>query len=361
MGSSRDSGSILRQPGDHFRRKRALFHSLRVLGVESGPNASLDAFDGENLIFEILVAEHEAAAPKFDDGRFSAQFVPEGAGGRFRHLPLGQTVTARQLLTDFVELQDPAPRRALDALSAHTGCPHSKAGLAKLAEDYQAEIADKRVTLLDLLDRFPAVDLPLDQFVELSAAIAPRFYSIASSPLVSPDTAALIVGTMAAPAWSGLGEHQGFASSYMRDLKPGDQVFGYLRRPNPPFAPPEDATVPMILIGPGTGFAPLRGFIEERAAQKVAGKRVATSLLFSGCRHPDHDWFCREEVEAWEKKGIIELHLALSAVDGHPWTFVQDAIWAETMVPATIKKRVLMIDLQQMSQAGRSSTACLRR
>ena len=80
----------------------------------------------------------------------------------------------------------------------------------------------------------------------------------------------------------------------------------------------------MILIGPGTGFAPLRGFLEERAA--TGG---ATSLLFFGCRHPDHDWFCRDEVEAWAAAGVVQPFVAYSAVDSSPWTFVQDALWAE--------------------------------
>ncbi|ODU21748.1 MAG: reductase [Sphingomonas sp. SCN 67-18] len=258
------------------------------------------------------------------------QIVPEGQSGRFRHLPIGQTVTVRQLLTDFVELQDPAPRRAIDVLAAHTRCPHTQRELARLGGDaWQAEVADKRLTLLDLLEGLPAAELPLDAFIELSAAIAPRFYSIASSPRVSPGHVELIVGTMAAPAWSGLGEHQGFASTHMRDLAAGDSVFGYVRRPNPPFAPPADPAVPMILIGPGTGFAPLRGFIQERAAQKAAGMAVATSLLFYGCRHPDHDWFCREEVEGWTADGVVAPLLAFSAVPGHPWKYVQDAIWAE--------------------------------
>lgn len=259
----------------------------------------------------------------------SEQLIAEGSAGRFRHLPIGKRVTARQLLTDFVELAEPAPRRALDTLAEHTPCPDTKSQLAALAGAFQPEIADKRVTLLDLLDRFPAIDLPLAAFVELAPAIAPRFYSIASSPLVSPDSLALIVGTMAAPAWSGLGEHQGFASTYMRDLAAGERVFGYLRTPNPPFAPPADPSVPMILIGPGTGFAPLRGFIEERAAQQAAGADIATSLLFYGCRHPDHDWFCRAEMERWQTEGVIDLHLALSAVPDHPHRFVQLALWAE--------------------------------
>ncbi|WP_375429179.1 hypothetical protein [uncultured Sphingomonas sp.] len=53
----------------------------------------------------------------------------------------------------------------------------------------------------------------------------------------------------------------------------------------------------MLLIGPGTCFAPLRGFLQERAARNAAGEEVATSLLVFGCRHPDHDWFCRAEME----------------------------------------------------------------
>jgi cytochrome P450/NADPH-cytochrome P450 reductase len=115
----------------------------------------------------------------------------------------------------------------------------------------------------------------------------------------------------------------------MRDVAAGDRVLGFLRSPNPPFAPAADPSVPMILIGPGTGFAPLRGFLQERAAQQAAGEPVATSLLFYGCRHPDHDWFYRDEMERWAGDGIAELHLAFSAVPAHPYRFVQDALSAE--------------------------------
>lgn len=251
-----------------------------------------------------------------------------GQGSRFRHLPIGQTVSLRQLLTDFVELQDPAPRRAIDVVASHTRCPNSRSELVKLGEVWD-DLASRRTTLLDLLDLVPAAELPLDAFVELSAAIAPRFYSIASSPLANPRHVDLIVGTTRAPAWSGLGEHQGFASSYMRDVRPGETVFGYVRSPNPPFAPPADASVPMILIGPGTGFAPLRGFLQERAAQRAAGSRLAPILLFFGCRHPDHDWLCRDEVETWAAEGLVQPFLAFSAVKEHPWRYVQDALAAE--------------------------------
>jgi cytochrome P450 / NADPH-cytochrome P450 reductase len=256
------------------------------------------------------------------------QLVLSGASGRFRHLPLGRTVTVRQLLTDFVEIQDPLPRRALEAAMVVTHCPHTRAALQALAGDGWHEVAEMRLSLLGLLIKYPAIEMGLEQFVELSAAIAPRFYSIASSPLVSPDSIDLIVGTMKAPAWSGIGEHQGFASTHMRDLAPGEAVFGYLRSPNPPFAPPTDASVPMILIGPGTGFAPLRAFLEERAQQKRKGLPIGPIHLFFGCKHPDHDWLCREQMEGWRDEELITLHLAHSAVEGYPYSYVQHALAA---------------------------------
>ncbi|WP_374943210.1 bifunctional cytochrome P450/NADPH--P450 reductase [Sphingomonas sp.] len=263
------------------------------------------------------------------DADGAALLQVEGQGGRFRHLPTGRTVTVAQLLGDFVELSDPVSRRAIAAVAAQTRCPDTKRRLETIDDAAFDDLTAKRTTLLDLLEAHPAAELSLDSLVELSAAIAPRFYSIASSPLVDSQIADLIVGTMAAPAWSGLGEHRGFASGYMAGVEPGAQVFGYVRRPNPPFAPPEDPTTPMILIGPGTGFAPLRGFLQERARQKADGQEVATSLLFFGCRHPDHDWICREDMERWQREGIAEPYLAFSAVPSHPWRFVQDALWAE--------------------------------
>ena len=150
----------------------------------------------------------------------ATQVVPGGSSGRFRHLPIGRTVTVRQLLTDFVELQEPMPRRALDAAIVATHCPDTRGKLEALRGDsaWQSEVADKRLTLLGLMIRYPAVEIDLQNFVELSAAIAPRFYSIASSPLVQADAVDLVVGTVSAPAWSGIGTHQGFASTHMRDL-----------------------------------------------------------------------------------------------------------------------------------------------
>src|SRR5690606_17453271 len=204
---------------------------------------------------------------------------------------------------------------------------------AMIAEDeaaqarFQRELAYRRVSAADLLARYPALRPSFAAFLDLCPPRRPRFYSIASSALVSPRELALTVGTVAGRAWAGAGEYQGVASTYLRDLARGERVTGFLRTPEPAFAPVDDPRLPMILIGPGTGFAPFRGFLEERAAQQAQGREVAPSLVFFGCRHPEHDWLYREEMQRWAAQGVARLHLAFSTVASHPHRFVQDALW----------------------------------
>jgi len=265
-----------------------------------------------------------------------AVLVLQGQGAKLRHLPIGTPVTARQLLTDFVELQDPATRNDVRALLAAASSANTRTALSALVEDtdtaraaFQRDVAEKRMTVLDLLRTYQDIALGIEGLLELCAAIRPRFYSISSTPLDTPHEATLTVGTLDAPAWSGIGQYRGFASSYLMSVPAGDVVLGYIRRPNPVFAPPQDHRLPMVLIGPGTGIAPLRGFLRERAAQQRAGETVGRSLLFFGCRHPDHDWFYREEMQQWSRDGIADLHLAFSSDETHPHRFVQDALRAD--------------------------------
>lgn len=314
-------------------RRHAPKSSTRLIRLRLPPASTYGAGDHVAIYARNQKAHVDLAIDRLGVSG-AMQVVASGASGRFRHLPLGRTVTVRQLLTDFVELQDALPKRALDVAMAATRCPHTQSALSGMAGDGWSETAASRISLLGLLLKYPAIEMELEQFVELSAAIAPRFYSIASSPSVAHDVADLIVGTIRAPAWSGIGEHQGFASSHMRDLIPGDSVFGYIRSPNPPFAPPEDAATPMILIGPGTGFAPFRGFIQQREAEQAAGAEIGPIHLFFGCKHPDHDWLCRAEMERWRDNELISLHVAHSALPGFSHAYVQhaladagDAIW----------------------------------
>ncbi len=240
------------------------------------------------------------------------------------HLPLDTPVTAGLLLTEFAELQDVATRSDLETLAAHTACPWTRERLAALSAGYAEEVLAKRVSPLALLERFPAIELPLPVFLELAGPIKPRYYSVSSSPLADPGLVRVTVGLVEGPAWSGSGEYRGMCSAYLAGLREGDVFYGYVRVPAPPFRLPADPATPVVLVGPGTGFAPLRGFLEERALSGATGP----AEVFVGCRHPEHDWLYRDEVEEWAGAGPVTVHTAFSAVPGHPYRFVQDAVAA---------------------------------
>jgi cytochrome P450/NADPH-cytochrome P450 reductase len=94
------------------------------------------------------------------------------------------------------------------------------------------------------------------------------------------------------------------------------------------FRLPDDPSVPIIMIGPGTGLAPFRGFLEERAARKAKGAALGPAMLFFGCRHPDQDFLYADELKTLAASGITELFTAFSRADG-PKTYVQHVLAAQ--------------------------------
>jgi cytochrome P450/NADPH-cytochrome P450 reductase len=105
-------------------------------------------------------------------------------------------------------------------------------------------------------------------------------------------------------------------------------VHATVRETKAGFRLPDDATVPIIMVGPGTGLAPFRGFLQERAALKARGATLGPAMLFFGCRHPEQDYLYADELKAFAASGITELHTAFSRTDG-PKTYVQNLVAAE--------------------------------
>lgn len=254
------------------------------------------------------------------------------AEGRRAQLPVGDVVSVGRLLTEFVELQQVATRKQIQIMSEHTRCPVTKPKLLGLVGDdaasserYRNEVMGKRKSVFDLLEEHPACELPFHAYLEMLSLLAPRYYSISSSPAGDPARCSVTVAVVEGAAASGRGVYKGICSNFLAGRRTGDTIHATVRETKAGFRLPDDASVPIIMIGPGTGLAPFRGFLQERAAQKAKGATLGPSLLFFGCRHPEQDYLYADELKAFADQGITELHVAFSRAS-QPKTYVQHMI-----------------------------------
>ncbi|SFT79331.1 bifunctional cytochrome P450/NADPH--P450 reductase [Arthrobacter sp. ov118] len=248
-------------------------------------------------------------------------------------LPTGIPVAVGELLSSYVELAVPATRIQLEDLADVAADPEHRGELETLAQDrgrYAAEILDKRVSLLDLLETYPSCQLSFTSFLQLLTQLTPRRYSISSSPLWSPDHATLTFAVIQAPAWSGRGIFEGASSTFLAQARPGSRVAVTVRPSNTAFHPPASLEVPLIMVCAGTGLAPFRGFVQDRALRAQAeGLTPAPALLFFGCRAPDTDFLYRTELDAWAGEANLDLRPVFSTAPEDGLKYVQDRLWAD--------------------------------
>ncbi len=176
--------------------------------------------------------------------------------------------------------------------------------------------------IIDLAKDYPIQFNTAEDFLTLLKPLAPRLYSIASSPKSHPDEVHLTVGVVKYET-NGIGR-KGVCSTYFSErtelAKP--RVFVH---ENKAFRPPTNPDSPMIMVGPGTGIAPFRAFLEEREATNARGK----NWLFFGNPHETLDFLYREQLENLKKNGYLhQLSLAFSR-DQDKKVYVQDRMLEE--------------------------------
>jgi len=161
--------------------------------------------------------------------------------------------------------------------------------------------ADSRATLHHVLDAIRAAAAAPTPAVLISnlKAIAPRLYSISSSPKAHPGQVHLTVGAVRYEV-GGLAR-KGVCSTFLAERALAHGTAGVFVHSNKAFRPPADPAAPMIMVGPGTGIAPFRAFLEERAATQSPGK----NWLFFGDQKAASDFLYREELETLQASGIL--------------------------------------------------------
>jgi sulfite reductase (NADPH) flavoprotein alpha-component len=195
---------------------------------------------------------------------------------------------------------------AIEVLASRAPQFDESTRLQALAEGYPgAEPAE--ADLLDLLLEFPSARPPVQELISSLAVLQPRLYSIASSPKLAPNEVNL---TVSAVRWKRRGRlRTGVASVFLADrAPPGTEVPVHVQKSNG-FGLPEDKDAPIIMIGPGTGVAPFRAFLQERRAEDAKGR----NWLFFGDQHRDTDFLYEDELTGYHKDGLLtHLDIAFS-------------------------------------------------
>ena len=229
-------------------------------------------------------------------------------------LPTGRPISVSALLSGYVELAQPATTRDLRILLDSTKLEAAKQALGDLLVRYAERVLVKRLSVLDILEEHSDIDITFTTFLQLLPSMRIRQYSISSSPLANATRASLTIRVFEAePVPGRKTPFLGVASTYLGELCSGDRVQLAVRPSKAAFRLPADPMVPLIMCCAGSGLAPLRGFLQERAIQKKSGREVAKSILFIGCRKPTEDYlYSGTDLKTWVDLGIVDVRPAFS-------------------------------------------------
>ena len=209
-------------------------------------------------------------------------------------------------------------------LTRYNGIANNQA-LADLLEDEDKSNIQSYINgrdLIDVLVDYPAKELNPQSLVDLLRKLPPRLYSIASSQKAHPDSVHLTVAVVRYETHGR--KREGVCSSYLADRLDLDATADVFVTPNKNFKLPKNTDAPIIMVGPGTGIAPFRAFMQERKALGAKGK----NWLFFGDQHFITDFLYQAEWQTYQKEGLLsKIDLAFSR-DQKEKVYVQDKMLA---------------------------------
>ena len=210
-----------------------------------------------------------------------------------------------------MDVASASPRRYFFEIMSHFAtAEHEKERLQYFASPegrddlYQYNQKESR-TVLEVLEDFPSVHMPFEWLVQLTPPLKKRAFSISSSPLVHPNQIHLTVSIV---SWLTPFKRtrQGLCSTWLAGLSPNEEnlIPCWVHKGS---LPPPKPSIPLVLIGPGTGCAPFRAFVEERAAQS-ARESTAPILFFFGCGNEANDFLYKDFwLKHAQDKGVLSL------------------------------------------------------
>lgn len=228
----------------------------------------------------------------------------------------GELMPLTEALSKHFEIKLPS-KGLLDEIARRSGDQELNNLLSSGDKDKLTSYLWGRDTL-DLLLQFSEMQFSAAEFLALLKPLQHRAYSISSSGKAIPDTVHLTISSVRYNSHNR--EHKGVCSTYLADLVDENTPVRCFFSPNKIFRVPENNALPMIMIGPGTGIAPFRAFLQEREFRKAKG----INWLFFGDRNAASDFIYRDEMATMQKSGVLtKLDLAFSR-DQQEKIYVQD-------------------------------------
>ena len=211
----------------------------------------------------------------------------------------GTPVTLRQALTRHYQITQPS-KQFLEAVAAHSeGASVLRELLADPARKADVEKHVYGMEVIDFLLTHPSIHFTPEEFVKLLRKLQPRLYSISSSPRAFPEEAHLTVATVKYETHGR--QRKGVASTFLAERADGPTTVPLFFHSAKHFRLPEDGAVSVIMVGPGTGIAPFRAFLQDRKASGATGK----NWLFFGDQKAAYDYLYREELEGLQAEGLL--------------------------------------------------------
>eukprot|EP00933_Yihiella_yeosuensis_P050527 TRINITY_DN4832_c1_g1_i1.p1 TRINITY_DN4832_c1_g1~~TRINITY_DN4832_c1_g1_i1.p1 ORF type:complete len:1333 (-),score=305.99 TRINITY_DN4832_c1_g1_i1:372-4370(-) len=243
-------------------------------------------------------------------------------------------VTAELVLAYVPDLAGAPSRKVCKRLARYACDAAAKEELLSLGgnpELHKEKISGTAVSFAELLQRYKGrLNLSIGQLTAVAKPLALRRYSVSSSPDFGDDSR-LVTATVAQVEFTtGTGRlHRGLASSLLANAPKGSFVAGRVANIQSHFHLPENPAAPMLMVGPGTGIAPMMGFLQEREALLKKGKKLGPAVMFFGCRKRNQDFLYQKELEGHLRSGALtELHVAFSR-ETEQKVYVQDKIWEQ--------------------------------
>ncbi|XP_018339514.1 PREDICTED: NADPH--cytochrome P450 reductase isoform X3 [Trachymyrmex septentrionalis] len=225
----------------------------------------------------------------------------------------------RTALTHYLDITSNPRTHILKELAEYATDPADKEKLKLMAlttaegkTAYQQWIIQENRNIVHILEDIPSLKPPLDHLCEILPRLQCRYYSISSSPKLHPTSIHITAVVVEYKTPTGR-INKGVTTSWLKEKHPSDPpclVPIFVRKSQ--FRLPTRLSIPIIMVGPGTGLAPFRGFIQERDFARKEGKETGDTILYFGCRKSQEDYLYREELEQYVKDGTLTLHTAFS-------------------------------------------------